>query len=122
MAMPATACHALQRRTAQLIDSTFRISEQWWIWKTRHPACKKWWDGGGGHWLVRMERRPDGWSLCLPLLILPCTIKSRSSLLAPAHLGGPRKGSCKMVVCVCVCWLFFTGPFLWSSTVAGHFV
>ena len=24
----------------------------------RHPACKKWGDGGGGHWLVRMEWRP----------------------------------------------------------------
>ena len=26
-------------------------------------------DGGGGHWLVQMEWRPVGWSLCLPLLI-----------------------------------------------------
>jgi len=25
----------------------------------------------------------------LPLLIFPCTMKSRSSLLAPAHPGGP---------------------------------
>ena len=24
-----------------------------------HPACKKG-DGGGGHWLVRMEWRPAG--------------------------------------------------------------
>jgi len=23
---------------------------------------------GGGHWLVRMELRPAGWSVCLPLL------------------------------------------------------
>ena len=45
-------------------------------------------DGGGGHWLVRMEWRPAGLSVCLPLLIFPCTIKSRSSLLA---LGGPGK-------------------------------
>jgi len=29
--------------------------------------------------------------VCLPLLIFPCTMKSRSSLLALAHLGGPRK-------------------------------
>jgi len=42
-------------------------------------------DDGGGHWLVRMEWRPAGWSVCLPLLIFPCTIKSRSSLLAPAQ-------------------------------------
>jgi len=34
-----------------------------------HPACKKiWGDGGGEHWLVRMEWRPAGWSVCLPLL------------------------------------------------------
>ena len=37
----------------------------------------------------------SGWSgaqldgLCLPLLIFPCTMKSRSSLLAQAHPGGP---------------------------------
>ena len=48
-------------------------------------------DGGGGHWLVRMEWRPAGWSVCLPLLISPCTIKSRSFLLAPGHLDGPGK-------------------------------
>ena len=48
-------------------------------------------DGGGGQWLVWMEWRPAGWSVCLPLLIFPCTIKFKSSLLAPAHLGGPRK-------------------------------
>ena len=60
-----------------------------------HPACKKWGDGGGGHWLVRMEWRPAGWSVCLPLLIFPCTIKSRSSLLALAHPGGPGKRAVK---------------------------
>ena len=43
----------------------------------RHPAWKKCGDGGGGHWLVRMEWCPAGWSVCLPLLIFPCTIKSR---------------------------------------------
>jgi len=41
--------------------------------------------------LGRMDWRPTRWSVCLPLLIFPCTIKSRSSLLAPAHPGGPRK-------------------------------
>jgi len=39
--------------------------------------------------------QPDGWSVCLPELISPCTIKSRSSLLAPAHPGGPRKRAVK---------------------------
>jgi len=32
-----------------------------------HPACKKWEDGGGGHWLVRMEWRLAGWSVCICL-------------------------------------------------------
>jgi len=39
-------------------------------------------NGGGEHGLVRMEWRPSGWLVCLPLLIFPCTVKSRSSLLA----------------------------------------
>ena len=61
-----------------------------------HPACKKiWGDGVGGHWLVRMQWRPAGWLVCLPLLIFPCTIKCRSSLLAPAHPGGPGKRAVK---------------------------
>ena len=40
--------------------------------------------------------------MCLPLLIFLCTIKSRSSLLAPAHLGGPGKKAVKRW-CVAVC-------------------
>jgi len=52
-------------------------------------TVKIWGDGGGGRWLVRMEWHPAGWSLCVPLLIFPCTIKSRSYLLAPAHPDGP---------------------------------
>ena len=52
-------------------------------------------DGGGTQWLVRMEWRPGGWPVCLPLLIFPCTIKSRSSLLASAHPGGPGKRAVK---------------------------
>jgi len=66
-----------------------------------HPTCKKWGDGGGGHWLVRMEWCPAGWSVCLPLLIFPCTIKSRSSLLAPAHPGGLGKRDVKRLWCLC---------------------
>ena len=60
-----------------------------------HPACKKMGDGGGGHWLVHMKWHPARWSVCLPLLIFPCTIKSRSSLLAPAHPCGPGKWAVK---------------------------
>ena len=58
-------------------------------------------DGGRGHYLFRMEWHPSGWSVCLPLLIFPCTIKSRSSLLALAHPGGPGKIAVKQL-CVCV--------------------
>ena len=44
--------------------------------------------------------QPDGLcvageSLCPPLLIFPCTTKSRSSLLAPAHPGVPGKRAIK---------------------------
>jgi len=52
-------------------------------------------DGESEDWLVQMEWRPAGWSVCLPLLIFPCTIKSRSSLLALAHPGGPGKRAVK---------------------------
>ena len=42
----------------------------------------------------------DGVSVCLPLSIYPCTIKSRSSLLALAHPGGgPGKRAVKRL-----CW------------------
>jgi len=42
--------------------------------------------------------------VCLPLLISPYTIKSRSSLLAPAHPGCPGKRAVKrLCVCVRVC-------------------
>jgi len=71
-----------------------------------HPACKKWGDGGRGHWLVRMEWRPAGWSVFLSLLIFPCTIKSRSSLLAPAHPGGPWKRAVKWL---CWCGVYTPG-------------
>jgi len=68
-------------------------------WQEGHPSCKKWGDGGGEHWLVQMDWRSAGWSMFLPLLIFPCTIKSRSSLLAPADLGGPGKRAIKWLWC-----------------------
>jgi len=68
-------------------------------WQEGHPACKKWRNGGGGAWLVRMELRQAGFSVYLPLLIFLCTIKSRSSLLAPAHPGGPGERAVKRLWC-----------------------
>jgi len=82
-----------------------------------HPACKKW-DCGGGHWLVQMEWCPAGWSVCLPLLIFPYTIKSRSSLLAPAHPGWSRKKGHKTVV-VWWCGLFQTSSKLYLFAYVG---
>jgi len=71
------------------------------VWVSgRASSLYKWGDGRGGHWLVQMEWRPAGWSVCLPLLIFPCTIKSGSSLLAPAHPGGPGKMAIK--------WLWYS--------------
>jgi len=57
-------------------------------------------DGGGGHWLVRMEWRPARWLVYMPLLIFPCIIKSRSFLLALAHPGGAGKRAVKRLWCV----------------------
>jgi len=64
------------------------------LWAGRqegHPACKKYGGDGG----VQMEWRPAGWLVRLPLLTFPCTTKPRSSLLAPAHPGGPGKRAVK---------------------------
>jgi len=66
-------------------------------------------DGGGGHWLVRMEWHPVEWSVCLPLFVFPYTIKSRSSILAPAHPGGPGKRGRKAVVVVVNAACIYTG-------------
>jgi len=41
-----------------------------------------------------------------PLLIFPCTIKSRSSLLALAHPGRPGKRAVKQLWCVQFRYLF----------------
>jgi len=77
-------------------------------WTNRnHRVVGGWRDGGGGHCLVWMELHQAGRSICLPVLIFPCTIKSRSSVLALAHPGGPGKGAVKwlwcFVVILCCC-------------------
>jgi len=65
-----------------------------------------------------MEWRPAGWWVCLPLLIFPCTIQSRSSLLAPAHLVGPGKRAIRWLWCGVVfpeehLWRWVAQVFLW---------
>jgi len=79
-----------------------RPSVLWRCWlggrKGIRPV-KIWGDGGGGHWLVQMEWHLAGCLVCLPLLIFPCIIKSRSSLLALAHPGGTGKRTIKRLWC-----------------------
>ena len=73
-----------------LIRMRYLPSVLWCSWLGSRKGIRpvKTGDGEGGHWLVRMEWCPAGWSVCLPLLIFPCTIKSRSSFLVPADPGG----------------------------------
>ena len=99
----------------------------WRCWlgdrKGIRPVKKYEGDGGGEHWLVLMEC-PAGWSVCLPLLIFPCTIKSRSSLLVPAHPGGPGKRAAKWLrVCVSMGRKFVPGDLdLWPLTLTFKLV
>jgi len=54
-----------------------------------HPACKKY----GGWWRWALITSPGG------VAPIPSTIKSRSSVLAPAHPGGPGKRAVKRLWC-----------------------
>ena len=66
-----------------------------------HLARKKY--GGCWRWaLVRPDGVASSRMVSVPLLIFPCTIKPRSSLLASAHPGGPGKTCHKTVVVVVV--------------------
>jgi len=53
-------------------------------------------DGVASSWMVSVSA-----SVNLPLLISPCTVKSRSSLLAPVHPGGPGKRAVKPLCVYC---------------------
>ena len=59
-------------------------------------------DGGGGQWLVRMEGCPGVWSVCLPLLDFPSTIKVQKFYSCIGSPGWSRKKGRKRVGCVCV--------------------
>jgi len=67
-------------------------------------------DGGGGHWLILMEWRPSGWSVCLRLLIFPCP-EVLQKQLAPADPGGPGKRAVKRL------WWWWFFPLLCSTHV-----
>ena len=84
-------------------------SEPWHCWLGGRKGIwpvKNMGDGGSGtaYCLVWMEWHSAGWLVCLPLLIFPCTIKSRSSLLASAHPAGPGKRAVKWLWCGYWCW------------------
>jgi len=64
-----------------------------------HPACKKMGDGGGGHWLVRMEWRPAGW-LVSASVNLPLHHKVQKFSSGTGSPGWSRKKGRKMVVVV----------------------
>jgi len=49
--------------------------------------------------LVSLDGVASSRMVCVSLLIFPCTIKSRSSLLAPAHPGDPGKRAVKRLWC-----------------------
>ena len=61
-----------------------------------HPACKKEW-GGWQRWaLVSLDGvAPSRMAGVSASVNFPCTMKSRSSLLATAHPGGPGKRAVK---------------------------
>jgi len=67
-------------------------------WQEGHPACKNMGDGGGGHWLARMEWHPARQLVCLPLLIFPCTIKVQKFSSGTGSRGWSRKKGHKTVV------------------------
>ena len=74
----------------------------WHCWLGSRKGIRPVKNGGWWRWaLVSLDgvvpSRMVG--VCLPLLIFPCSIKSRSSLLAPAHLGGPGKRAVKRLWC-----------------------
>jgi len=56
-------------------------------------------DSGGGHWLVRTEWRPDGLSVCLPLLNLPLHHKVQKFSSGTGSPRWSRKRAVKRLWC-----------------------
>jgi len=81
----------VQSSVFSLIRMSYLPSVLWHCWLSGKKGI--WPVKNGGWWM--MEWHPSGWLVCLPLLIFPCTIKSRNSVLAPAHLGGTGKRAVK---------------------------
>ena len=50
-------------------------------------------------------------------VIFPCTIKSRHSLLAPAHLGGPGKRAVKRLLCGGAVAAYIPSPIMYGNVI-----
>jgi len=73
-------------------------------WQEGHPACKKWGDGGGGHWLVWMEWRPAGWSVSTSVN-LPLHHKVQKLSSGTGSRGWSQKKGRKTVVVWFLKWV-----------------
>jgi len=83
-----------------------------------HLACKKWGDGGGGHWLVWMEWRPVGWSVSASVnLLLHHKVQKFSS--GTGSRVWSRKQGRKMVVWCGYSWVSLCGSGIWMSWLSG---
>jgi len=71
--------------------------------------------GGWWRWaLVSLDGVAPSWMVSVSSSVnLPCTIKSRSFLLAPAHLGGPGKRAVKQL------WCGGGGIWHWRASIMG---
>ena len=74
-----------------------------WAARRASSPWRIWGDGGGGHWLVRMEWRPAGW-LVSASVNLPLHHKVQKLSSGTGSPGWSRKKSRKMVV---VCWWWY---------------
>jgi len=82
-------------------------TEGWWRWV-----------------LVSLDGVAPSQIVCV-CLCESCSIKSRSSLLAPVYPGGPGKRAVKwFCVCMCVCWeterMFWIQLNVWHAKRTGH--
>jgi len=82
------------------------------VWQEGHPACKKWGDGGGGHWLAWMEWCPAGWSVCLTVNP-PLHQKVQKFPSGTGSPGWSRKKGRKMAVVV---WWYLTNSHFFHKT------
>ena len=82
--------------TVQTAVTSYTLDRDYWIVFTELLGA----NDGGGHWLVRMEWRPAGWSVCLPLVNLPLHHKVQKFSSGTGSPGWSKKKGHKTVVVV----------------------